>query len=112
MTLYREDFVEGLQGVVAFTTESRPDKDGGCAGYRGVDIEDLVNRQVSLVTCGHAGRRQFGTACRAERSPCHPQRDVRVDVQPGWPCLPHLWAYPPILDIDDLTPASSWRGRR
>src|SRR4029077_13184206 len=47
MTAVPEDFVEGLEGVVAFTTQiAEPDKDGGALRYRGVDIEDLVNRQV------------------------------------------------------------------
>ena len=31
-----EDFVPGLEGVVAFTTEiAEPDKDGGALRYRG-----------------------------------------------------------------------------
>src|SRR5690606_25470707 len=38
-----EDFVPGLEGVVAFTTDiAEPDKNGGNLRYRGVDIEDLV----------------------------------------------------------------------
>src|SRR4029078_349064 len=49
MTVVPEGFVEGLEGVVAFTTEiAEPDKDGGALRYRGVDIEDLVNRQVTF----------------------------------------------------------------
>ena len=36
MTAVPEDFVEGLEGVVAFTTEiAEPDKDGGALRYRG-----------------------------------------------------------------------------
>ena len=39
------DFVPGLNGVVAFTTEiAEPDKDGGALRYRGVNIEDLVGK--------------------------------------------------------------------
>ena len=39
-----DDFVPGLEGVVAFTTEiAEPDKDGGNLRYRGVDIEDLLS---------------------------------------------------------------------
>ena len=38
-----DDFVPGLEGVIAFETEiAEPDKDGGALRYRGVDIEDLV----------------------------------------------------------------------
>ncbi|MBY4249081.1 citrate synthase, partial [Rhodococcus fascians] len=38
-----EDFVPGLEGVVAFTSDiAEPDKDGGALRYRGVDIEELV----------------------------------------------------------------------
>ena len=49
MTAVPEDFVAGLEGVVAFTTEiAEPDKDGGALRYRGVDIEELVNRRVAF----------------------------------------------------------------
>jgi len=49
MTVVPEDFVPGLAGVVAFTTEiAEPDKDGGALRYRGVDIQDLVNQQVTF----------------------------------------------------------------
>ncbi|MDV7356964.1 citrate synthase, partial [Rhodococcus oxybenzonivorans] len=42
-----EDFVSGLEGVVAFTSDiAEPDKDGGALRYRGVDIEDLVGKHV------------------------------------------------------------------
>src|SRR5205085_3774980 len=48
MTVVPEDFVPGLNGVVAFTTEiAEPDKDGGALRYRGVDIEDLVSQRVT-----------------------------------------------------------------
>ena len=44
-----EDFVSGLEGVVAFTTDiAEPDKDGGALRYRGVDIEDLVAKKVTF----------------------------------------------------------------
>src|SRR4249919_3311260 len=36
---------EGLEGVVAFSTEiAEPDKEGSALRYRGVDIEELVGR--------------------------------------------------------------------
>ena len=66
MTAVPENFVAGLEGVVAFTTEiAEPDKDGGALRYRGVDIEDLVRQRVmkravtvvhsSMIRCGTAG---------------------------------------------------------
>ena len=49
MSQVPDDFVSGLEGVVAFTTEiAEPDKDGGALRYRGVDIEDLVTRHVAF----------------------------------------------------------------
>ncbi|MFK4363134.1 citrate synthase [Rhodococcus sp. 27YEA6] len=44
-----KDFVSGLEGVVAFTSDiAEPDKDGGALRYRGVDIEDLVGQRVTF----------------------------------------------------------------
>lgn len=38
-------FKPGLEGVVAFESEiAEPDRDGGALRYRGVDIEELVDR--------------------------------------------------------------------
>src|SRR6476620_647846 len=43
------DFVTGLEGVVAFTSDiAEPDKDGGALRYRGVDIEELVEGHVTF----------------------------------------------------------------
>ena len=80
-----ENFVAGLEGVVAFTTEiAEPDKDGGALRYRGVDIEDLVSHRVTfgdvwaLLVDGEFGR---GLPA-AEPFPLHVHSgDVRVDVQ-------------------------------
>ena len=81
------DFVAGLEGVVAFTTEiAEPDKDGGALRYRGVDIEDLVDRRVTfgdvwaLLVDG-----KFGHGLPPAEPfplPIH-TGDVRVDVQAG-----------------------------
>jgi len=107
MTAVPEDFVEGLEGVVAFTTEiAEPDKDGGALRYRGVDIEDLVNRHVTfgdvwaLLVDG-----RFGHSLPPAEPfplPIH-SGDVRVDVQAGLAMLAPIWGYPPILDIDEAT---------
>src|SRR6202166_2168086 len=107
MTAVPEDFVEGLQGVVAFTTEiAEPDKDGGALRYRGVDIEDLVNRQVTfgdvwaLLVDG-----RFGHGLPPAEPfplPIH-SGDVRVDVQAGLAMLAPIWGFQPLLDIDENT---------
>ena len=97
----------GLEGVVAFTTEiAEPDKDGGALRYRGVDIEDLVSRQVTfgdvwaLLVDG-----RFGHGLPPAEPfplPIH-SGDVRVDVQAGLAMLAPIWGYRPLLDIDDAT---------
>src|SRR6476619_3523500 len=107
MTAVPEDFVEGLEGVVAFTTEiAEPDKDGGALRYRGVDIEDLVNGHITfgdvwaLLVDG-----KFGHSLPPAEPfplPIH-SGDVRVDVQAGLAMLAPIWGYPPLLDIDDET---------
>src|ERR1700732_5295680 len=53
MTAVPENFVSGMEGVVAFTTEiAEPDKDGGELRYRGVDIEELVEQRVTFGNVG------------------------------------------------------------
>ena len=102
-----EDFVPGLEGVVAFTTEiAEPDKDGGNLRYRGVDIEDLVENHVTfgdvwaLLVDG-----RFGDGLpNAEPFPLPIHTgDVRVDVQAGLAMLAPIWGFQPLLDIDDTT---------
>jgi citrate synthase len=102
-----ENFVPGLDGVVAFTTEiAEPDKDGGALRYRGVDIEDLVSRQVTfgdawaLLVDGKFGRGL--PPAEPFPLPIH-SGDVRVDVQAGLAMLAPIWGYQPLLDIDDDT---------
>ncbi|MGW0005087.1 citrate synthase 2 [Nocardia grenadensis] len=102
-----DDFVSGLEGVVAFTTEiAEPDKDGGALRYRGVDIEDLVGNRVTfgdvwaLLVDG-----EFGHGLPPAEPfplPVH-TGDVRVDVQAGLAMLAPIWGYRPLLDIDDAT---------
>ncbi|SNS41833.1 citrate synthase 2 [Rhodococcoides kyotonense] len=102
-----EDFVSGLEGVVAFTTDiAEPDKDGGALRYRGVDIEDLVAKRVTfgnvwaLLVDG-----RFGPGLPPAEPfplPIH-TGDVRVDVQAGLAMLAPIWGYQPLLDIDDAT---------
>ncbi|WP_020104799.1 citrate synthase 2 [Nocardia sp. 348MFTsu5.1] len=102
-----EGFVEGLEGVTAFTTEiAEPDKNGGNLRYRGVDIEDLVENNVTfsdvwaLLVDG-----RFGDGLPPAEPfplPIH-TGDVRVDVQAGLAMLAPIWGYQPLLDIDDRT---------
>ena len=101
------DFVSGLEGVVAFTTDiAEPDKDGGALRYRGVDIEDLVTGQVTfgdvwaLLVDGEFGRGL--PPAEPFPLPVH-TGDVRVDVQAGLAMLAPIWGYQPLLDIDDET---------
>ncbi len=102
-----EDFVAGLEGVVAFTTEiAEPDKDGGALRYRGVDIEELVERRVTFGDVwGLLVDGSFGTGLPPAEPfplPIH-SGDVRVDVQAGLAMLAPIWGYAPLLDIDDTT---------
>lgn len=102
-----EDFVAGLEGVVAFTSDiAEPDKDGGALRYRGVDIEELVERGVTfgdvwaLLVDGEFGRGLH--PAEPFPLPIH-TGDVRVDVQAGLAMLAPIWGFQPLLDIDDTT---------
>ena len=99
-----DDFVPGLEGVVAFESEiAEPDRDGGALRYRGVDIEDLVGK----VTFGNVWALlvdgKFGPGLPPAEPfpiPVH-TGDVRVDVQAALAMLTPIWGYRPLLDIDD-----------
>ncbi|MEE2033215.1 citrate synthase 2 [Rhodococcus chondri] len=102
-----EDFVAGLEGVVAFTSDiAEPDKDGGSLRYRGVDIEELVGHGVTfgdvwaLLVDGEFGRGLH--PAEPFPLPIH-TGDVRVDVQAGLAMLAPIWGFEPLLDIDDET---------
>ena len=98
-----DDFVPGLEGVIAFeTTIAEPDKDGGSLRYRGVDIEDLVGK----VTFGNVWALlvdgKFGPGLPPAEPfpiPVH-TGDVRVDVQAALAMLTPIWGYQPLLDIN------------
>ena len=116
MTAVSEDFVPGLEGVVAFHTEiAEPDKDGGALRYRGVDIEELVDRHVTfgdvwaLLVDG-----RFGHSLPPAEPfplPIH-SGDVRVDVQAGLPMLAPIWGYPRFWTSTTQPPVTSSPGRR
>ena len=97
-----DDFVPGLEGVVAFeTTIAEPDKDGGALRYRGVDIEDLVGR----VTFGNVWALLVDGAFGPGLPPAEPfpvpvhTGDVRVDVQAALAMLAPIWGLRPLLDV-------------
>src|SRR5881397_3558374 len=98
-----DDFVPGLEGIIAFETEiAEPDKDGGALRYRGVDIEDLVGK----ITFGNVWALlvdgKFGPGLPPAEPfpiPVH-TGDVRVDVQAALAMLTPIWGYRPLLDID------------
>jgi citrate synthase len=106
-TVLPDDFVSGLEGVVAFTTDiAEPDKDGGALRYRGVDIEELVAERVGFGDVwGLLVDGRFGTGLAPAEPfplPIH-TGNVRVDVQAGLAMLAPIWGYAPLLDIDDAT---------
>jgi citrate synthase len=101
------DFVAGLAGVPAFTTEiAEPVRDGGALRYRGVNVEDLVAEKVEF---GDVWALLVDNRFGAGLPPADPvelpvyTRDVRVDVQAGLALLAPMWRYRPLLDIDDRT---------
>ena len=99
-----DDFVPGLEGVVAFETEiAEPDKDGGALRYRGVDIEDLVGK----VTFGNVWALlvdgKFGPGLPPAEPfpiPVH-TGDVRVDVQAALAMLDPDLGLPPAAGHHD-----------
>lgn len=109
------DFVPGLEGVIAFETEiAEPDRAGGALRYRGVDIEDLVDRVSFGSVWGLLVDDEFNPGLPpAEPFPL-PVRtgDVRVDVQSALAMLAPVWGFRPLLDIsaeqarEDLARAS------
>lgn len=116
MTVLPDDFVPGLEGVVAFTTEiAEPDRDGGALRYRGVDIEDLVGHRVTfgdvwaLLVDG-----RFGNGLAPAEPfplPIH-TGDVRVDVQAGLAMLAPIWATRRCWTSTTTPRARSWPAPR
>ena len=101
------DFVPGLEGVIAFETQiAEPDRDGSVLRYRGVDIEELVDRRVTFGDVwGLLVDGRFGSGLPPAEPfplPIH-SGDVRVDVQSAIAMLAPAWGLKPLLDIDDDT---------
>src|SRR3954471_10380439 len=96
----------GLEGVVAFTTEiAEPDRDGGALRYRGVDVEELVG---SLPFEGVWGLLVDGPP-DPPRPAAGPQPlgfrtgDTRVDVQAAIAALAPAWGLQQLVDVDHET---------
>ena len=97
-------FKPGLEGVVAFESEiAEPDKEGSALRYRGVDIEDLVDK----VSFGQVWGLLVDNAFEPGLPPAEPfplpvhSGDVRVDMQSALAQLAPIWGFRPLLDIDE-----------
>ena len=97
-------FKPGLEGVVAFESEiAEPDKEGSALRYRGIDIEDLVDK----VSFGQVWGLLVDNAFEPGLPPAEPfplpvhSGDVRVDVQSALAQLAPIWGFRPLLDIDE-----------
>ena len=100
------EFVQGLEGVIAFETEiAEPDKNGSSLRYRGVDIEDLVGRVSFANIWGLLVDNEFNPGLPPAEPfpiPIH-SGDIRVDVQSAIAMLAPSWGLHPLLDVDDET---------
>lgn len=99
-----DDFKPGLEGVIAFESEiAEPDKEGSALRYRGVDIEDLVDR----ISFGNVWGLLVDDEFNPGLAPAEPlllpihSGDVRVDVQSAIAMLAPVWDLKPLLDISD-----------
>ncbi len=97
-------FKPGLEGVIAFETEiAEPDKEGNALRYRGVDIEDLVNR----VSFGNVWGLLVDGKFKPGLPPADPtpvpvhSGDIRVDVQSAIAMMAPQWGLGQLIDISD-----------
>ena len=97
-----DDFVPGLEGVIAFESEiAEPDKEGGALRYRGVDINDLVGRVSFGQVWGLLVDNEFGAGLPPAEPfplPVH-TGDIRVNAQSALAQLAPVWGFKPLLDI-------------
>jgi len=95
---------EGLEGVIAFSTEiAEPDKEGSALRYRGVDIEDIVGRVPFENVWGLLidGAYQPGLPpAEPYNIPIH-TGDVRADVQAAVAMLAPMLGMRQTYDISD-----------
>ncbi|MBK6887068.1 MAG: citrate synthase, partial [Tetrasphaera sp.] len=92
-----------MEKIIACETEiARPDKEGSALRYRGVDIEDLVDK----VSFGQVWGLLVDGAFEPGLPPAEPfplpvhSGDVRVDVQSALAQLAPIWGFRPLFDID------------
>jgi len=97
-------FKPGLEGVIAFETEiAEPDKEGNALRYRGVDIEDLVNR----ISFGNVWGLLVDGKFKPGLPPAEPtpvpvhSGDIRVDVQSAIAMMAPQWGLGQLIDITD-----------
>ncbi len=97
-------FKPGLEGVVAFESEiAEPDKEGSALRYRGIDIEDLVDKVSYGQVWGLLVDNSFDPGLPPAEPfplPVH-SGDVRVDVQSALAQLAPIWGFRPLFDIDE-----------
>jgi citrate synthase len=106
----------GLEGVIAFETEiAEPDREGSALRYRGIDVEDLVDRHPFEQVWGLLvdGELEPGMP-RAERIELRdPSGSVMADLQAGLATLGPKWGLRQLVDIsaedarDDLARLSA-----
>lgn len=97
-------FRAGLEDVIAFETEvAEPDREGGALRYRGVDIQELVDK----VSFGNVWGLLVDDSYDPGLPPAEPfplpvhSGDIRVDVQSALAQLAPLWGFEPLFDIDE-----------
>ncbi len=111
-----DDFRPGLEGVIAFETEiAEPDREGSSLRYRGIDIEELVER--------YPFEQVWGLLVDGTFEPGMPQAEpielqdasgsVMADLQAGLATLGPKWGLRQLVDItpeearDDLARLSA-----
>ncbi len=111
-----DDFRPGLEGVIAFETEiAEPDREGSSLRYRGIDVEELVER--------YPFEQVWGLLVDGSFEPGMPQAEsielqdasgsVMADLQAGLATLGPKWGLRQLVDItpeearDDLARLSA-----
>jgi citrate synthase len=97
------DFVPGLEGVIAFETEiAEPDREGSSLRYRGIDIEELVGHYPFEQVWGLLVDSSFEPGMpHAERIELQdPSGSVMADLQAALATLGPKWGLKQLLDIE------------
>jgi citrate synthase len=97
------DFVPGLEGVIAFETEiAEPDREGSALRYRGIDIEELVGHYPFEQVWGLLVDRSFEPGMpHAERIELQdPSGSVMADLQAALATLGPKWGLKQLVDIE------------